>query len=212
MKKNLYEVLGVPKDATPEQIKFAYRKRAMTTHPDRETGSVEAHQELEEAYMVLSDPEKRVYYDRTGRAAKDQITIAAEEQLGNLFEQVIAGVDVDRMDVMQVMRNTLEQHKRNAKGTIHSQDQQIKKLEKTLKRVISKAGENLFAEVCKRKIAVCQGLILQANQAHELFVRMLELLADYEYKIDAADIWGSASGPFASVNGQTFTMQATRTV
>lgn len=54
-----FQVLGVSRDATPEAVKAAYRRRAQETHPDREGGSVEAFQTVRAAYDVLSDPEKR---------------------------------------------------------------------------------------------------------------------------------------------------------
>ena len=63
-----YEVLGVSRDATPEQIKKAYRKLAMQYHPDvaDDPGSAEKFKEIGEAYAVLSDPQKRAMFDRGG--------------------------------------------------------------------------------------------------------------------------------------------------
>ena len=66
-----YEILGVPRDATSDEIKRAYRKLAMTYHPDRNNGSREAEdrfKEITEAYDVLRDPNKRATYDRFGEA------------------------------------------------------------------------------------------------------------------------------------------------
>src|SRR5688572_8124480 len=66
-----YEILGVPRDATDDEIKRAYRKLAMTYHPDRNNGSREAEdrfKEITEAYDVLRDPNKRATYDRFGEA------------------------------------------------------------------------------------------------------------------------------------------------
>ena len=65
-KKNYYEILGVPKDATPEQIKAAYRKLAMKYHPDRNQGdeaAAEKFKEINEAHETLSDQQKRAAYD-----------------------------------------------------------------------------------------------------------------------------------------------------
>jgi curved DNA-binding protein len=57
-----YETLGIAKTASPEEIKRAYRKLASTHHPDK-GGDTAKFQEIEEAYRVLSDPEKRAQYD-----------------------------------------------------------------------------------------------------------------------------------------------------
>ena len=73
-KRDYYEVLGVDKSASAEEIKKAYRKSAMKYHPDRNPGDKEAEEkfkELGEAYEVLSDTEKRSRYDQFGFAGVD---------------------------------------------------------------------------------------------------------------------------------------------
>jgi molecular chaperone DnaJ len=70
--RDYYEVLGVARDATAQQIKAAYRKLALKYHPDKNPGDAEAEErfkEAAEAYAVLSDDEKRSRYDRFGREA-----------------------------------------------------------------------------------------------------------------------------------------------
>ena len=73
-KRDYYEVLGVGKDASAEEIKKAYRKNAMKYHPDRNPGDKEAEEkfkEMGEAYEVLSDETKRQRYDQFGFAGVD---------------------------------------------------------------------------------------------------------------------------------------------
>ena len=73
-KRDYYEVLGVEKGASAEEIKKAYRKNAMKYHPDRNPGDKEAEEkfkELGEAYEVLSDDDKRSRYDQFGFAGVD---------------------------------------------------------------------------------------------------------------------------------------------
>ena len=71
-KRDYYEVLGVAKTATADEIKSAYRKLAMKYHPDRNPGDKAAEEkfkEAAEAYDVLHDPEKRQRYDQFGHQA-----------------------------------------------------------------------------------------------------------------------------------------------
>lgn len=70
-KKDYYEVLGISKDASEQEIKKAYRKMAMKYHPDKNQGNKESEEqfkEVNEAYEVLSDPQKRRTYDQFGHA------------------------------------------------------------------------------------------------------------------------------------------------
>lgn len=74
-KRDYYEVLGVSKSATPEELKKAYRKTAIKYHPDKNPGNKEAEEkfkEAAEAYDVLSDPEKRAKYDQFGHSMGPQ--------------------------------------------------------------------------------------------------------------------------------------------
>ena len=75
-KRDYYDVLGVPKNATDDDIKKAYRKLAMKHHPDRNQGdkaakAEERFKEAKEAYEMLSDPHKRAAYDQHGHAGVD---------------------------------------------------------------------------------------------------------------------------------------------
>lgn len=77
VKRDYYEVLGVPRAASPEAIKKAYRRLAMQCHPDRvpadrKEAAEEKFKEVSEAYEVLADQEKRALYDRYGHAGVEQ--------------------------------------------------------------------------------------------------------------------------------------------
>ena len=74
-KKEFYDLLGINRDASDDDIKKAYRKMAMTYHPDRNPDSKDAEEkfkEIKEAYEVLSDSQKRATYDQYGHAGLEQ--------------------------------------------------------------------------------------------------------------------------------------------
>ena len=71
-KEDFYDILGVTKNATPEEVKKAYRKMALKYHPDKNPNDKVAEEKFKlaaEAYEVLSDPEKKAKYDQYGHQA-----------------------------------------------------------------------------------------------------------------------------------------------
>lgn len=85
-KKDYYEILGVSRDATENELKSAYRKLAHKYHPDKNPGSAEAEEQFKkasEAYAVLSDTQKRAQYDRFGHAG-----------MGSMGEDFAQGINI----------------------------------------------------------------------------------------------------------------------
>ncbi len=88
-KRDYYEVLGVAKNASADEIKKSYRKLAMQFHPDRNPGNKESEakfKEATEAYEVLKDDQKRAAYDRYGHQAQGQSGFGGQGSHGGGFE------------------------------------------------------------------------------------------------------------------------------
>ncbi len=98
-KRDYYDILGVPRDASEEEIKKAFRKLAFQYHPDRnrEDGAEGKFKEINEAYEVLSDPNKRAAYDRFGHGGSEELFARGFEGFdfggfGDIFDAFFGGM------------------------------------------------------------------------------------------------------------------------
>ncbi|MGV0952535.1 MAG: DnaJ domain-containing protein, partial [Azonexus sp.] len=98
-KRDFYEILGVNRDASDDEIKKAYRKLAMKHHPDRNLDNPAAEEkfkEAKEAYEILSDSQKRSAYDQFGHAGVDpQAGMGGgggfSDAFGGIFDEIFGG-------------------------------------------------------------------------------------------------------------------------
>ena len=68
MEKDYYQILGLQKGASKDEVKKAFRKKAAEHHPDKKTGNEEKYKEVTEAYAVLGDDKKKAEYDTYGQS------------------------------------------------------------------------------------------------------------------------------------------------
>ncbi len=110
-----YEILGIDRNASKEEVKRAYRKQAKKYHPDanKEEGAVEKFKESASAYEVLNDPQKRDEYDRfgsVGRGSRKPFTSPMDDFFSSMFggnhhrqargEHIVVAHEIDLMDVL----------------------------------------------------------------------------------------------------------------
>ncbi len=111
MSKNYYEILGIQKDASKDEIKKAFRKQAHKYHPDKKDGDEAKFKEANEAYQTLSDDQKRAQYDRFGSAGPQfgggQGGFGGGQGFGGFdfsgFQQGQGGVEFDLGDIFGEM-------------------------------------------------------------------------------------------------------------
>ena len=133
-----YTELGVPKDATADDIKKAYRRKAMQVHPDR-GGTEEAAARVNDAYAVLADPERRQRYDASG---DDKPARSTEDQAADLLMAAFAeALDVADGKFMQTVKAKLAHMHTTGAGTVASLRVRIRKLER--RRETIKATEGM---------------------------------------------------------------------
>ena len=119
MTKDLYDILGVKKSATDAEIKRAYRKLAAKYHPDvnKDKGSEKKFKEIQEAYEILSDPQKRQQYDQFGSVGGNSGGFGGAEGfdfsgggLGDIFETFFGGGMGGGFGGMKTNRNGRDLH------------------------------------------------------------------------------------------------------
>ncbi len=130
-RRDYYDVLGLPRDADPTEIKRAYRALALRYHPDQNRDDKQAEEkfkEVSEAYTVLSDPEKRARYDRLGHlglsrdaAGIDPLAVdleAMKSLFTNLFGDLIGGRKGKGRDLRYTLEISLAEAAHGANKTI----------------------------------------------------------------------------------------------
>lgn len=108
---NPYDVLGVAKEATADEIRVAFRRAASAAHPDRQGGDGERMAQVNEAYAVLADPERRKRFDESGEtAAQPPLDAEAIGALADIFKQAIEQDEQGILEFARAMtRNTRQQ-------------------------------------------------------------------------------------------------------
>lgn len=192
-----YSDLGVPKDASPEDIKKAYRKKAGKTHPDKAGGDKEAFQKASKAYALLSDSSRRSDYDKTGRdGIQDENAVLLQELAQLMFSIIDQVQDVMSTNILEIMNQNIHQHVRQVNEEIRKQTHAIEKRKVVIKRFHKKKGKGkdsivvamLKADVDKRMTG-----IERANEQIAKLTKMLGLLNDYEYRCDSMPSFSSSS-------------------
>lgn len=184
-----YEILGVPRDATPEDIKKAHRAKAKATHPD--AGGQEADAEkfamVSRAWLVLQDPERRAEYDRTGRFEQthiDPTRAMAMDMLGSMVMHAISMIDVQFDNLVDQITDLLTARRQEVLRVIQENERHIKKFSDARDRTSAKGPETAVIDLLKGQIRQMQ----QANSQNSVQIAAIDLAvtlaADFVYRQD----------------------------
>jgi curved DNA-binding protein CbpA len=187
-KKDLYAILGVKEDATKKEIKNAYKQRAKETHPDKEGGSEEAFKEVNEAFDVLGDDERRAVYDETGDTEKqDNNARIIEFLLNSILPTIMTAVDVTRVDVIGAIHEYIDDSYTDVLKEELDQNRKIKRIQEFSKRLRIKRdvdGENVFKSILDGKEQELARGLLFCEREKEFLREAKEFIANYEYVVD----------------------------
>jgi DnaJ-class molecular chaperone len=191
--KDFYDILGIPKDATKDEIKNAYRRRATEVHPDKQPNNDNTEfLAVSKAYRILSDIKSRLFYDKTGNCRADDTEL-------NLKVKAIREIQVMLINILdtaddEIFFGNLPEHVllvinaniAQASANIAAAKKRMSRLRRFKKRFKYKSKDRTqqdFIEIgITAQIHNAKGGIFGELDKIQLFKKMLELLGDYEYE------------------------------
>ena len=191
--RKLYDTLGIGSDASPEDVKAAYRRAAMAHHPDRNPGDEEAaarFRAVQEAYDVLSDPEKRAAYDRTGEVPNGNSPEAAlHADAINVFVEAIgrAGPNPSSYNIVELMETLVRSKQETLRRAMASNAVQIRKLDAVLSRIGRKegvAGPNVLRGFLEQDLAAKRQQDLRLREALSHGEKLFAYVQTYTFEVE----------------------------
>lgn len=196
MKKNLYDMLGIKKNASKEEIKKAHRNGVKENHPDK-GGSAEAFQQIQLAYDVLGDEKKRAHYDATGET---EIKDVFQERFASFILEVLIP-EIEKSDDLNIDLighgiAVLRKELKKAQESVKDYNKHIAKIEKSILRVTKeKEGINMLSAMIQAKVDQYKSQVAQQESMIEFFERALEEMQDYKYEFDKETLENKPESP-----------------
>ncbi len=181
--KTLYDDLGIPKNATEDQIKQAYREKAKQNHPDV-GGDTEKMAEITNAYMILSVKIKRDRYDATGETKETPFEAKFASFVGQVFLQVIeASKDIATTDLIKEFRIAVNNIIDQSIGSRTETEKKLKKF-KEVKRRLKVKDDNTIGIVIDNQIEMNENTLALLKEEVEFLKKCKLIIASYGYDFD----------------------------
>lgn len=179
-----YETLGVKRDASGEELRKAFRRKAKQHHPDRQGGDAQKMARTNRAYETLSDPSRRLTYDKTGHdQAPDHIEVGAREIVIKKFMQWFGE---DRSgDMLGWSTATVYQEIQGYQAQLSQGTQLHTKLKRKLKRLKFKGkGTNIIGFALDHQLEAIKQQIEMVQQNIVKHERAMILIKDFEFEVE----------------------------
>lgn len=174
----LYTRLGITPDARLPDIKKAYKLLAQKYHPDKPGGSAEKFSRILEAYEILSNPERKNFYDSNGITAKEPtIEIKALSKLGELFTALLQHKN---RNLKTLANKLIEEESVKLKNALAEHEHNIGELKTLSERIKCSAEDNFFASTVDQQIQSIQAKIKVVQEGEKILSRVAEMLGDYD--------------------------------
>jgi curved DNA-binding protein CbpA len=184
--KTPYDILEVTKDADADAIKKSYRKLAMKHHPDK-GGSTEKFQQIVRAYDVLSDTEKRRYYDEHGEEKKSKKDIAIAHLVSLMREVIEQDPRPEASDLFAMVKKHIDRVLADVRSKIETLNRHTRKYEKLRKRFHRKKdGENFMEGLVEQTIQEDKTKLAALEEDLKMGEEMLRLVNDYSFQQDSS--------------------------
>lgn len=185
MNNDPYDVLGIGKDASPEEIKAAYRARSKAAHPDA-GGSVEEFQRIKSASMVLLDPSKRKQFDEEGiidDGGPDNKVTRATEQVAHFFiHQVNTQNNLDYFDLITAAEHHFRAEIAHCNQRIHEGSVQVARFEKALSKLKIKKGSGVIKTMMTHHMGQIKKVMAANEEQMGIFKMSIAILSDYDFE------------------------------
>lgn len=184
---DLYDQLGVSKDASAAEIKRAYRKKSKDAHPDA-GGTNEEFRAISVAYRTLIDPEKRSRYD-SGESAEKINKPNSEEMemrgiLVHVFFETLNLIDPDKRNIFKEMIRHFQSAAVNIETSIRDERKQIAKIERALKRIKAKDEHDIFVMSGRGQIAQHENSVRDKERQKGIFEKAENFVKECVYEVD----------------------------
>ena len=176
MTQDHYATLGVARDASPSEVKKAYRRRAKKAHPDQ-GGSNTEMVAVNEAWQVLGDDERRQHYDRTGNDELPSMRDRAHRTLGEFFA---AALGKDAANLLVAVHQMLDMQRDEAKAQISMNGHKVAKLMARRGKVRTKTMPNALHQLIDAAVKALNEQIVEAEDLLAVNAVAREMAADYE--------------------------------
>lgn len=182
--RHLYDILGISKDATNEEIRKTYKEKAVECHPDK-GGDSSIFVELANAYNILIDKEKRKKYDETGYTGNQENDDkeVAFEVLRNFYMRVLSNEEELQKNIINILKDSIIKDIICCKDKCKKKENQIKKLNKTKNKIKYKGSSlDILKRVTEDEIEVCNQAIKNTQFQEYIDDTILKILDDYDYQ------------------------------